>query len=301
MAEGADRRETGQHIALTDQSTGQSAEPATSLSDLLTGDTRHEAHQEAGSQQEPASAAPPAPAPAAETPTPPPAASAAPPATPAAQPATPDPAAAPETQQPFWYRQALKKEKERQRELERQIAELQANRQQAEPEPAPDPYADPQGYNDLVQQHLRTLEHRQNVAISERFARLKHGDSTWEETHEWLETRPDMVAWARQQPDPCESAIQAFKREKLAAEIGDDPAKWRETERQRMLQDPEIRAQILAELGATPAPQTPNTPQQPQRAAPPPPASDTRSAAPRGGDQSFAGPTPMSNLLHTFK
>lgn len=283
---------------MTDESTGQTAEPVTPLSDMLSG-ASHEAHQEAGSHQEPL--APPPPAPMAEKPAPPvttlpPAA--APQSTAPQAPA--DPAAAPEAQQPFWYRQEIKKEKERRAALERQIAELQSRSPQPEPEAAPDPYADPQGYDERVQQHLRTLEHRQNVAISERFARIKHGDAVWEETHEWLETRPDMVQWAKNQPDPCESAISAFKREKLAAEIGDDPAKWRETERQRMLQDPEIRAQILAEMGASQAtaPQSTNTP---QRAPPPPAASGARSAAPRGGDQSFAGPTPMSDLLSKFK
>lgn len=287
---------------MTEETTGQSAETATSLSDLLSGESRHEPHAEARSQPEPAAPLPPATE--AETvaqtatPTPPPAAQPAP--APAAQPATTDPAAAPEAQQPFWYRQALKKEKERQRQLERELEQLRSAQPAREPEPAPDPYTDPQAYDDRVQQHLRQLEHRQTVAISERFARMKHGDAAWEETHDWLETRPDMVQWARQQPDPCEAAIQAFKREKLAAEIGDDPAKWREAERQKMLQDPEIRAQILAEMGATPAPQNQNTQAQP-RSTPPPPASGTRSAAPRGGDTTYAGPTPLGGLLNTFK
>lgn len=283
---------------MTEETTGLTAETATSLSDMLSG-ASHEAHQEAGSQ--PAPTPEPKPAPVAETATT--QAAPAPPPAPAAQPAPQapiDPAAAPEQQQPFWYRQAIKKEKERQRELERQLAELQAQRPQAEPEPAPDPYADPQGYDERVQQQMRQLEHRFRVDQSERFARLKHGDQTWDETHEWLETRPDMVAWARQQPDPCEAAITAFKRERLAAEIGDDPAKWREAERQKMLQDPEIRAQILAEMGAAPAP-APQTPNTPQRPPPPPAASEARSAAPRGGDTSFAGPTPMGNLLNQFK
>lgn len=283
---------------MTEETTGQTAETATSLSDMLSG-ASHEAHQEAGSQ--PAPTLEPKPAPVAETATT--QAAPAPPPAPAAQPApqTPiDPAAAPEQQQPFWYRQAIKKEKERAATLERQLAELQSRSPQAAPEPAPDPYEDPQGYDERVQQHIRMLEHKQNVAISERFARLKHGDQTWDETHEWLETRPDMVAWARQQPDPCEAAITAFKRERLASEIGDDPAKWREAERQKMLQDPEIRAQILAEMGAAPAP-APQTPNTPQRPPPPPAASEARSAAPRGGDTSFAGPTPMGNLLNQFK
>lgn len=278
---------------MTDTTSGQPAENATSLSDLLSG-ASHEAHQEAGSQPETASAPPaPPPAPVAETP---PLAATAPPA-PTPAPAV-DPAAAPEASQPFWYRQQIKKEKQERERLQRELEELRAQRPQPAPEAAPDPYDDPQGYDERVQAHLAKMERRTNAEISARFAKITHGQAMYDETHDWLETRQDIVNWAASQPDPWEAAITAYKREKLAAEIGDDPAKWRETERQKMLADPEIRAQILAEMGASPAPAPQPTPQRP---APPPSASDTRSASPRGGGPATAGPTPLNSLFNTFK
>jgi hypothetical protein len=219
------------------------------------------------------------------------------------------PAAAPaaaEEKTPYWFRQAQKKEREQRQAAEQRAQhlerELQAARGAPTHEAAPDPYEDPAGYTERFQQQLAAIEHRNTVMLSERFARMKHGDDTWEDTQEWLRARPDMVAWARNQGDPCEAAIQQYKREQLADEIGTDPAAYRariEAEiRASVLTDPQVRSSILAEMGAAPA--APNAPQT-QRTPPPPAASTTRSAAPRGGDQAFSGPTPMSAMLNKFK
>lgn len=278
---------------MTDETTDQTIE-TTSLSDMLSG-ASHEAHQEAGSDLQPIVTEAPAPAPE-----------------PAPQPApvaeTP-PAAAPaavEEKTPYWFRQAQKKEREQRQAAEQRAQqlerELQAARGAPAPQERPDPYENPDGFADQFDQRLAAIEHRNTVMVSERFARMKHGDETWEDTQEWLKARPDMVAWARNQSDPCEAAIQQYKREQLADEIGTDPAAYRariEAEiRASVLSDPQVRSSILAEMGAVPAGQSPQTQQRP---APPPGAATARSAAPRGGDHGSSGPTPLGSMLNQFK
>lgn len=250
-------------------------------------EVQHEAPQgDLAPQPEPEPQPAPQPAPVVETPPPP---------TPAA--AKPE-----EPQHPFFYRQGLKKAKEQEeaarreaQELRRQIQALQGGNAPA----APDPYEDPNGFTQTFEQRLEMQAYNLRVEFSEQRARDRHGDNVWEETQDWLGTRPDMVQWAKGQRDPCEAAIGAYKREKLVAEMGDDPGAYREKllseQRAALMADPEFRASILAEMGATPVQQT----QQAQaRPAPPPSAANVRSATPaRDGEGRFTGPKPLSEVF----
>lgn len=168
---------------------------------------------------------------------------------------------APEAKDPKWFRDAIKAREDRARAAERERDELRARTERAAPAP-----------ESLTPQAM--FERQQvafNISISERFARREHG-ALFDEAKVWLETRPDIEAWATQQPDPWESAISLYRREKMAEEIGDDPESWREKERAK------IRDQLLAEMGepgagemtAAPVPRLPQS------------AASVRSAAPRG-------------------
>lgn len=163
---------------------------------------------------------------------------------------------------PFWYRKEIEKERKKNAALER---ELEQTRSKAPPTNLPDPAQDPRAYFE-TQRVIMRLE-----SSEDRFTD-KHGEAELEAVKEWLTTRPDIEAWAIQQRHPWGAAHQQYQREKLSAEIGDDPNTWREKERQR------IRDEILAEMGegetgamtAAPAPRLPQS------------AASVRSANPRG-------------------
>lgn len=267
------------------------AESSPSIADLI--DNRHQAlephepHREAGVEPEPA----PAPA-AAATPAP-----AAPQAAPAPA-AEIDPATDPKA--PKWYRDHMAK-------TNRELAALRAEKEQQrfQPQPAPRPAApaatlpnpadDPQAYHEAMQANYRRdmedFQLRQTLTLSERFAVQQHGGEAFEECRAWLSTKPDIEAWAIQQPDPWSAAFTQYNRERIADEIGDDPAAYR-----KRVED-EIRAEYEAKLTAQADQLQPAR----MRAAPPAPASPARSATPRDESGRFAGPQPIGSLTkHKF-
>jgi|GEM_PF-3803183 len=163
---------------------------------------------------------------------------------------------------PFWYRKEIEKERKEKAALRR---ELEAARSQATAPNLPDPTQDPRAYFE-TQRVIDRLERSEDRFID------KHGEPELESVKEWLTTRPDIEEWAIQQRHPWAAAHQQYQREKLSAEIGDDPNTWREKERQR------IRDELIAEMGegetgamtASPAPRLPQS------------AASVRSANPRG-------------------
>lgn len=254
------------------------------LSEVLSGD-RHERTREVGEGDAPAAAAVAA-APVAEAPP----AAAAPAPAPVVDPAT-DP------KSPKWFREGLKEANRRALE-----AETAAERLRNTPAPAPaapraattlpNPAEDPQGYHEAVQaQYRRDMQEfqlRQTLTVSERFAKQQFGGETFEDCRAWLSTKPEIENMALQQPDPWGFAMSHYQRDKLAEEIGDDPAAYR-----KRVED-EIRAEYEARHAAAPA--APAPPPTMHRPAPPAPASTARSAAPRDGGGRFMGPTPIGQL-----
>lgn len=196
-------------------------------------------------------------------------------AAPAVEAAAPEvkPETKPEAEQPFWYRKRLKEIEQRAKAAEQRAQELEARTAQPQ---LPDPRQDPVSYFE-TQRVIDRLERSEDRFVD------KHGEQHLESVKEWLTTRPDIEAWAIQQRHPWDAANQQYQREKLSAEIGDDPNAWREAERAR------LRAEILAEQPSAPmAPSRPNLPA---------PASGARSAAPRNGAGQFTGPTPLGDIL----
>ena len=189
-----------------------------------------------------------------------------------------------EPKEPFWYRKTLREKEAELKALRQQVEQFQTHQPQSQSQPAPDPYEDPQGYQVAVQQTVQQALFAQRLEFSEMRARDKFGDDTWEETNDWLRNRPDVAQWAASQRDPCGAAVQLYQREKLAAEIGDNPDQWREKERERLRQEILAEVQQTAPQGATPI----------TRAIIPGPGSQARSAAPKGG---WSGPQPVKSAL----
>lgn len=261
-----------------------------SLSDII-GRPNDDMHvPEAGASHEP-----PAPASTAAEPS-------APPAPPAATAVPPPPAPAPqaapaspagdEPKSPKWYREHMAQVARDRAAEQRELAELRSRQASQQTRQDVDPLEDPQGFQQSVAQQFQTFALQQTLTISERFARKEHGAELFEDAKAWLSTKPDIEAWAINQPDPWAAAITHYQREQLAEEIGNDPNAWREAEKAR------IRAELEAEMGRdTRHEPAPRPAMNPNRAAPPPPSSTVRSAAPRDDNGRFAGPAPLKSIL----
>lgn len=210
----------------------------------------------------------------------------APQAAPEAKPEPKPEAAAPSG--PKWYRDSLEQKERRARDAERQAHELRQQLEQRQHHPAPQPvdYSNPQAMYQTFEQRLAEAETRQTVALSARFAQREHGAELFEEASVWLSQRPDLELWAQAQPDPWGAAIQRFKQERLADEIGDDPAAYRE----------KLRQELLAELQQQQGQPAPGMMARPQPHIPAP-ASGARSAAPRNAAGQFTGPTPLTDII----
>lgn len=210
--------------------------------------------------------------------------------------ANPDLAAKPEAQQPFWYRKEIEKERKARQALERELETLRGRPAQPahQPQGAPDPLESPDQFSGYIEQRLETQRLVDRLERSEERLSDKLGDAVVDEVREWLTTRPDLEQWAMGQRDPWKAAHQQFTKEKLASEIGEDPNAWREAERTR------IRQELEAEMGRDPQPAPAARPAMNPRAAPPPPSSTVRSAAPRDETTGrFAGPTPLKSAFKT--
>lgn len=254
-----------------------------SLSDLLDGRHQttpdHETHREVGDRPMEPDAAPPSSDQAAPMPAPAPAPAATAPT------AEPDPATDPKS--PRWYREHMAK-------TNRELAQLRAAAAAPPSQPRPDAALSEEEMNrPLTRAELLQFHERQRLADkverSEETFADKHGDDTLEEVRAWLMSKATpqgnaMEAWAMAQRNPWASAYQQYQREKVADEIGDDPAAY------RARLEETIRAEYEARASATPQP-APAAPT--MRAAPPQPASTARSAAPRDQQGRFAGPTPI--------
>lgn len=208
-------------------------------------------------------------------------------------------AGAEEPKPPKWYRDHMAK-------VNRELAESRAENerlraappaQQPRPTPQqsnlPDPLEDPLAYAQALRSEfgsqMQNFQLQTTLTLSERFARQQHGPEAFEECRAWLSTRPDMEAWAIQQPDPWNAAFAQYQGERLREEIGDDPKAYEQR----------LREKILAELNAAQAAPAASNPAQPptMRSAPPPPSSTARAAAPRDQAGRFTGPTPMADIF----
>jgi hypothetical protein len=160
----------------------------------------------------------------------------------------------------------------------------------------PNPAEDPQGYHDAMS---CATSRRRDAAVpagpdeasnlSERFAVQQHGNEAFEECRAWLSTKPDIEAWALQQPDPWAPPSRQYTREQLAEEIGEDPNAWRKKSASAFAKKSARRWKPRTST-SRPARQAPQ-----MRSAPPAPP---RQPAPRrlGTTAGRFAPAPLSSL-----
>lgn len=267
-----------------------------SVGDLLSSrhqrQAAHEAHAEVG-EREGDEDEDEAEAPAGETTTAPAAPAAAAPAA-GADAVEADPASDPRS--PKWFREHMKKTAREASELRAENERLRTGQQPrtAPPErPArvlPNPSEDPEGFANAVfaqqREEMQNYQLQTTLDLSARFLKQAHGAEAFDEVFAWLDTRQDLQPVFTQQPDPWGAAYAHYQREKLAEEIGDDPAAYR-----KRIEEEAIARFKASQEGGEQAPAAPARPQMGRN--PPPPASQVRSAAPRDPIGRFTGPAPL--------
>jgi hypothetical protein len=186
---------------------------------------------------------------------------------------------APEAREPHWYRQDIKRREKEAKDLRRELDQLKS---QFEPQQQ---YIHPedQGYDPYTytNEALQQAKFELRVERSEEKLRDKHGDDVFEDVDLWLRSRPDLIQAFQAKRDPYAEAYKHFQQERVAAEIGNDPAAYRER----------LRAELMAEMNTSQGGQVPTQ----ARTLLPPNASAQRSAG--FVQRGKAGPTPLSQIL----
>lgn len=208
----------------------------------------------------------------------------------------------PDTDPKNWTYSAYKDEKEKRKayeaeareakrradELERRFQEMERQRQM-QSQPAPDPIDDPKGYTGYLEQQFQTRLLSERLNMSEMMARQSAGDEAVDAALTAIQSAADPSLRDRilQARNPYGELLNWHKRQQAMAEIGDDPAAWREREIERLKQE------LLAEMNDQPESQA-----QPQPSAPRPVnMSKARNAGPRTGP-GWNGPKPITDLLN---
>jgi hypothetical protein len=143
----------------------------------------------------------------------------------------------------------------------------------------PDMFQEPEAYQAFVAQQVQAQVSNVTAEMSERFARLQHGDDFISEAFEAAKAK-GVVDGFRGRKDPWGELARWHKSQKALAEIGDDPAAFRERVEQ------EIRSKLQAEMAAQSVKSIPSAPSlagQPNLSA----------RNPTG----WAGPAPLSDAL----
>lgn len=126
---------------------------------------------------------------------------------------------------------------ETRRELERVRASQQPK---PEPEKAPDILENPEAYNTYVANQVNQAVTRTKLEQSRFFAEREFGKGEVEEAMGFFDQNPHLSHQFLNEPSPFHSAVEFVRKQKVANEIGNDPAAYKE----------KLKAEILKEIEA---------------------------------------------------
>jgi hypothetical protein len=156
---------------------------------------------------------------------------------------------------------ALLDEREKRQAAEREVQELRNWRQQQEAAQraaqvqAPDPRQDPDGALDYQRQVFQAQLTNTRLQTSRFLAEKDFGAEVVNEAFAFFDKNPALSHQFVDHPSPFHAAVEFYKRQKVAEEVGADPAAYRS----RL--ETEIRAQLMAEMQqpAQPKPRLPGS------------------------------------------
>jgi hypothetical protein len=144
-------------------------------------------------------------------------------------------------------------ERERQA-YEQQLYQLQQQLQQyQQPKEPIDIFADPQAYTQSIEQTMTERMRAMEGNFSLRLAAYKHGD-TFTEAFQDVMARPFNDPMRQQvinSPDPGETLVQLYQRERTIKEVGTDPTAYKSRVLEEALKDPEFLAKAMQSARAT--------------------------------------------------
>lgn len=179
---------------------------------------------------------------------------------PAAQPAPSVPPAEPAEKQHVAPLTALLDEREKRQTAERELQELRNWRQQQEAAQraaqvqAPDPRQDPDGALEYQRTIFQQQLYNTRLQTSRFLAEQQFGADTVKEAFEFFDKNPALSHQFVDHPSPFHAAVEFYKRQRVAEEVGADPAAYRSK------LEAEIRAQLIAEMQAQPVQPKPRLP-----------------------------------------
>ncbi len=141
---------------------------------------------------------------------------------------------------------------EQEREMLRQhLFQMQSQLQalQAPKEEPIDMFAEPQKWEQTIEQRIAAKHREMEGNFSLRLAAYKHGDAfheAWQDMVNRTQMGDDSVRQqVMQSPDPGETLVQLYKRERVVKEVGDDPNTYIQKKLEEALNDPEFLAKAL--------------------------------------------------------
>lgn len=152
--------------------------------------------------------------------------------------------------------QALLDERDRRQKYEREAAELReklAAFEAAKNSPPPDLYADPEARLQFERSTYEQMVVNAKLDQSRWLAERDFGKPLVDEAFEYFNKFPALSHQFKNEPSPFHAAVEFYKRQKVADEVGPDPEAYK-----KRLRD-ELEAQIRAELanGQQPSPTQP--------------------------------------------
>jgi hypothetical protein len=133
-------------------------------------------------------------------------------------------------------------------EYEQQLYQLQQQLQQyQQPKEPIDIFADPQAYTQSIEQTMTERMRAMEGNFSLRLAAYKHGD-TFTEAFQDVMARPFNDPMRQQvinSPDPGETLVQLYQRERTIKEVGTDPTAYKSKVLEEALKDPEFLARAM--------------------------------------------------------
>lgn len=159
---------------------------------------------------------------------------------------------------------------------------LKAGQSQPESKPAPSFYDDPEGAMQHQMQPVQNMVINQKLEMSRFSAEREFGKDVVDAAFEYFNQHPEQSAQLLDHPSPFHAAVDAYNRQKVTSEIGDDPEAWKAQEREK------IRAELQAEQVAE---------QARAKAAQTAPSMAHETGVGGGAKTTWSGPTSLDDIL----
>ncbi len=138
--------------------------------------------------------------------------------------------------------QALLDEREKRQRIEREMEDLRGKLSEYEGkrQPPPDIMEDPEGRLTFERQAIQRVLINNKLEQSRWFAEKDFGKEVVDDAMKYYDENPQLSHQFLSAPSPLHAAVEFYKRQKVADEVGLDPVAYRER----------LRAELLAEIQA---------------------------------------------------